>query len=143
MKIKKDKIIEQLDDKTLVFDPANEEQNEHLRDFHKVAKLAERGAARGGAARGMRRKRNAMYVFDGVFGPDTTQEEVYNETTADTVETVMSGFNCTVFAYGATGAGKTHTMLGQRDNPGVIARTVADLYTRVDEARESNPGNPI
>ena len=111
-----------------------------MRDFHKVAKLAERGAARGGAARGMRRKRNAMYVFDGVFGPDTTQEHVYQETTADTVDTVMRGYNCTVFAYGATGAGKTHTMLGTRDNPGVIARTVADLYRKVDEAREANPG---
>ena len=53
----------------------------------------------------------------------------------------MSGYNCTVFAYGATGAGKTHTMLGTRDNPGVIARTVENLYSRVDEARESNPGN--
>jgi len=133
-------IIEQLDEKTLVFDPANEDVEEHLRDFHKVAKLAERGAARGGAARGMRRKRNAMYVFDGVFGPNTTQEHVYQETTADTVDTVMRGYNCTVFAYGATGAGKTHTMLGTRDSPGVIARTVADLYEKVDEAREANPG---
>ena len=80
----KDCIIEQLDAKTLVFDPANEDVDEHLRDFHKIAKLAERGASRGGNARGMRRKRNATYVFDGVFGPDTTQEEVYQETTADT-----------------------------------------------------------
>ena len=72
-----------------MFDPANEDEEEHLRDFHKVAKLAEKKANRG-----LRRKRNTTYCFDSVFGPDSTQEQVYQETTADTVETVFSGYNC-------------------------------------------------
>jgi kinesin family protein 18/19 len=37
------------------------------------------------------------------FGPDSTQEEVYSETTQHLVESVLQGYNATVFAYGATG----------------------------------------
>ena len=40
-----------------------------------------------------------------------------------------------VFAYGATGAGKTHTMLGNPNNPGIIFLTVMDLYQRMEELR--------
>jgi hypothetical protein len=40
-----------------------------------------------------------------------------------------------VFAYGATGAGKTHTMLGTQQNPGIIFLTVMDLYRRMEELR--------
>jgi kinesin family protein 18/19 len=32
----------------------------------------------------------------------------------------MEGYNASVFAYGATGAGKTYTMLGSEDNPGIM-----------------------
>lgn len=42
-----------------------------------------------------------------------------------------------VFAYGATGAGKTHTMLGNEENPGIIFLTVMDLYQRMEELRGS------
>lgn len=41
-----------------------------------------------------------------------------------------------MFAYGATGAGKTHTMLGSQDNPGVMYRTMKDLFKRMDDAME-------
>ena len=39
------------------------------------------------------------------------------------VDVIFNGYNCSVFVYGATGAGKTHTMLGSSDNPGIIFRT--------------------
>lgn len=38
-----------------------------------------------------------------------------------------------VFAYGATGAGKTHTMLGNQSQPGVIYHTMIQLYQRINE----------
>ena len=43
--------------------------------------------------------------------------------TKDMVDVIFNGYNCSVFVYGATGAGKTHTMLGSSDNPGIIFRT--------------------
>jgi kinesin family protein 18/19 len=44
---------------------------------------------------------------------------------------VTSGYNATVFAYGATGAGKTYTMLGSLDNPGIMMLTLKDLYAQI------------
>lgn len=41
-----------------------------------------------------------------------------------------------MFAYGATGAGKTHTMLGSQTDPGVMYRTMKELFKRIDGAKE-------
>ena len=49
-------------------------------------------------------------TFDGVFGPDATQADVYAHAIEPIVAETLEGFNCTVFAYGQTGTGKTHTM---------------------------------
>jgi kinesin family protein 18/19 len=52
------------------------------------------------------------------------------------LSSVLDGINASVFAYGATGAGKTHTMLGALGTPGVMVQTVEELYRRIKE-RES------
>ncbi len=46
---------------------------------------------------------------------------------------VLDGFNASVFAYGATGAGKTHTMLGSGATPGVMVLTVEELFRRIKD----------
>lgn len=51
-----------------------------------------------------------VYVFDKVFKPTSTQEEVYMGAAYHIVQDVLSGYNGTVFAYGQTSSGKTHTM---------------------------------
>jgi hypothetical protein len=61
-----------------------------------------------------------------VVPPNTPQEIVYNSTALPIVESVLEGYNGTIFAYGQTGTGKTHTMEGP-DNPtadqrGIIPR---------------------
>lgn len=53
-----------------------------------------------------------VYLFDKVFKPNATQEKVYNEAAKSIVTDVLSGFNGTIFAYGQTSSGKTHTMEG-------------------------------
>ena len=115
-----------------MFDPDHGDEEEYLRGFKKVAKLAQK------QKRQYRRTRNETYCFDAVFGEHSTQDEVYQQTTADTVGTIVEGYNCTVFAYGATGAGKTHTMLGTPESPGVISRTVSALFQKLIELREQN-----
>ena len=52
------------------------------------------------------------------------------------VDSLLDGVNCSVFAYGATGAGKTHTMLGGQDHPGVIFLTMMELYRKIYERKE-------
>ena len=44
---------------------------------------------------------------------------------------MIDGYNSTVFAYGATGAGKTYTMTGSQDKSGIIPRTLNDLFAAV------------
>ncbi|XP_033846857.1 kinesin-like protein KIF18A [Periophthalmus magnuspinnatus] len=83
-----------------------------------------------------RPNKDLKFVFDHVFGENSTQVDIFENTTKAIIDGVMNGFNCTVFAYGATGAGKTHTMLGSQNNPGVMYRTMKELFKRMDEAKE-------
>ncbi|ESO09265.1 hypothetical protein HELRODRAFT_168226 [Helobdella robusta] len=50
------------------------------------------------------------FTYDKVFKPDVTQEDVYNVVAKPIVKDVLSGYNGTIFAYGQTASGKTHTM---------------------------------
>ncbi|KAL4687598.1 hypothetical protein H8959_019726 [Pygathrix nigripes] len=69
-------------------------------------------------------------------GPDrlpSSQEMVYQATTKSLIEGVISGYNATVFAYGPTGCGKTYTMLGTDQEPGIYVRTLNDLFRAIEE----------
>ncbi|KAM9656238.1 kinesin-like protein KIF18B [Morphnus guianensis] len=79
--------------------------------------------------------KDLKFVFDRVFGEGATQEEVFQHTTCEMLDSVLNGYNCSVFAYGATGAGKTYTMLGLEKSPGIMYLTMVELYRRI-EARE-------
>jgi len=56
-----------------------------------------------------------MFTFDAVYDEDSTQLEVYKHTALPIVDSVLDGYNGTVFAYGQTGAGKTWSM-GKEQN---------------------------
>jgi kinesin family protein 18/19 len=77
------------------------------------------------------RTREKRYAFDRVFEPEEDQQMVYNETTRFLIDGVSNGFNATVFAYGCTGAGKTYTMLGTVENPGIMALTLQDMFKNI------------
>mmetsp|Transcript_33097 Transcript_33097/g.38016 ORF Transcript_33097/g.38016 Transcript_33097/m.38016 type:complete len:108 (+) Transcript_33097:376-699(+) len=80
------------------------------------------------------------FVFDRVFNMDTTQVEIYEFAALPIVESVLEGFNGTIFAYGQTSSGKTHTMQGvDINNPitkGIIPRIVNHIFQQIDEASE-------
>ncbi|NWJ11005.1 KI18B protein, partial [Crypturellus undulatus] len=82
------------------------------------------------------RGKDLTFVFDRVFGEGATQEEVFQHTTRDLLDGVLSGYNCSVFAYGATGAGKTYTMLGSEESPGIMYLTMVELYKRIEARKE-------
>ncbi|CAK8998721.1 unnamed protein product [Durusdinium trenchii] len=67
------------------------------------------------------------FDFDAVFGGDSPQEEVFRDC-EDLVQSVVDGYNVTIFAYGQTGAGKTHTMYGTHDHPGLAPRSIDSLF---------------
>ena len=74
------------------------------------------------------RGRERSYTFDNVFDQASTTSAVYEHTTKELVLKVVDGFNCTVFAYGQTSSGKTHTMRGTQEEPGVITLAVQDIF---------------
>jgi hypothetical protein len=80
-----------------------------------------------------KRLRERQYAFDASYAPDISTEKVYQGTVRHLIDGVLAGHNATVFAYGATGSGKTFTMLGTPSSPGVMVRTLADLYSRMDK----------
>jgi kinesin family protein 11 len=77
-----------------------------------------------------------------VFGPDSQQERVYQQAISPIVTEVLEGFNCTIFAYGQTGTGKTYTMEGGPRNSvdgsnmskeaGIIPRAIRQIFDAID-----------
>jgi len=84
------------------------------------------------------RVRDRHFAFDHAFGQTTPSDKVYNSTTRFLVDGVVAGFNATVFAYGATGSGKTYTMLGAPQTPGLMVLTLRDLYQEIDRAQAAS-----
>ncbi|XP_033875878.1 kinesin heavy chain isoform X1 [Acipenser ruthenus] len=74
------------------------------------------------------------YIFDKVLPPNTSQENVYNACAKQIVKDVLGGYNGTIFAYGQTSSGKTHTMEGKLHNPqlmGIIPRISHDIFDHI------------
>ncbi|ETE73804.1 Kinesin-like protein KIF18B, partial [Ophiophagus hannah] len=80
--------------------------------------------------------KNMKFIFDRVFGEMATQAEVFENTTKEILNGVLNGHNCSVFAYGATGAGKTYTMLGSEKEPGIMYLTMKELYKKIEVKKE-------
>ncbi|ENN70965.1 hypothetical protein YQE_12366, partial [Dendroctonus ponderosae] len=85
-------------------------------------------------------ERSQTYQFDNVFLEDADQQKVYNDAVRPLVNLVKLGYNCTVFAYGQTGTGKTYTMgsgsqgrygnIETRSNQAFIPKTKIFFHTR-------------
>jgi len=74
------------------------------------------------------------FTFDSVFPPNTEQERIYKATAAPICDSVLEGYNGTIFAYGQTGTGKTFTMEGMNDPPelrGIIPRAFAQVFEQI------------
>uniref|UniRef100_A0A669C816 Kinesin-like protein n=1 Tax=Oreochromis niloticus TaxID=8128 RepID=A0A669C816_ORENI len=74
------------------------------------------------------------YVFDRVFPTNSTQEQVYSTCAKQIVKDVLGGYNGTIFAYGQTSSGKTHTMEGNLHDPqgmGIIPRIAEDIFEHI------------
>uniref|UniRef100_A0A674JTF0 Kinesin-like protein n=1 Tax=Terrapene triunguis TaxID=2587831 RepID=A0A674JTF0_9SAUR len=116
-------VVQVIDDSMLVFDPEEPCLSGVFTGFrgHDAPK---------------RKGKDLKFVFDQVFGESATQEEVFQHTTKEILDGVLNGYNCSVFAYGATGAGKTYTMLGSEKSPGIMYLTMVELYKRIEARKE-------
>ncbi|EGR30362.1 kinesin motor domain protein [Ichthyophthirius multifiliis] len=77
----------------------------------------------------------SLYTLDKVYTPETPQSIIYEEVGREMIKDVLQGYNGTIFAYGATGSGKTHTMFGDIQNPenrGIIPRVSSQIFEYIN-----------
>ncbi len=132
-------IVRVVDDRVLVFDPPETNPNAQL---HRQLL----GPA-------YKKVKDIRFCFDKVYGEVASQRDVYNGSAREMIQTVLNGFNSTVFAYGvsfanfssncalndhlkATGCGKTHTISGSPEHPGIVFLLMKDLFDYIDKHRE-------
>jgi kinesin family protein 18/19 len=75
----------------------------------------------------LQHNKDQAYQFDHAFSDESGSAEVYEKLVQRVVRAVMAGYNGACFAYGATGSGKTFTMLGEAGAPGVMPAAVAEV----------------
>lgn len=114
-------VIKVVDDRCLVFDPPED---------NPVQKFSRSVVPQG------KRVKDQTFAFDRIFDENSTQSEVYEATTRNLLDSVLDGYNATVFAYGATGCGKTHTITGTAQQPGIIFLTMQELFERIGDIKE-------
>mmetsp|Transcript_31214 Transcript_31214/g.62040 ORF Transcript_31214/g.62040 Transcript_31214/m.62040 type:complete len:532 (+) Transcript_31214:131-1726(+) len=79
------------------------------------------------------------FFFDAVFNDKVEQKQIYDICASGLVESVLNGYNGTIFAYGQTGAGKTHTMEGKPDPPnqrGIIPHSFYHIFEHVNTTKD-------
>ncbi|CAH1451101.1 unnamed protein product [Lactuca virosa] len=85
-------------------------------------------------------KGSRSFNFNKVFGPSSTQAEVFADT-RPLIRSVLDGYNVCIFAYGQTGSGKTHTMTGPKDltetSQGVNYRALSDLFFIAEQRKDT------
>ncbi|KAJ1369686.1 microtubule motor activity protein [Parelaphostrongylus tenuis] len=89
------------------------------------------------------------FTFDSVFGEDVTQDQVFEDARSRIVDGCIDGYNGTIFAYGESGSGKTHTMFGPSDienclvdvhQQGIVPRACHALFKKLSSRAAENGG---
>lgn len=110
------------DDKTVIFNPSDLQQSTHARKFSTSrAKL----------------NYDQKYSFDRVFDMDSQEQEIYNAVVLPRLQSLLNGINASLFAYGATGCGKTHTISS------FMSQLCIDLFASINSKLDSDPDSSI
>ena len=84
------------------------------------------------------------FILDKIFTDEADQETIFNEIGEKNIEYILNGYNCTIFCYGQTGTGKTHTILGPLDEiyeeessfHGLLPRTLSFIFNNNSKVKE-------
>lgn len=119
------KVVNVVDKTSLIFDPEEEDELFYFKGVPQKSRDITR-----------RLNKNLHFEFDQVFDQESTNQEVFEASTKNIISSIFEGYNCSVFAYGATGAGKTFTMLGTPEHPGIAYLTIVELLKFIDQAAD-------
>uniref|UniRef100_A0A6P7GL47 Kinesin-like protein KIF23 n=1 Tax=Diabrotica virgifera virgifera TaxID=50390 RepID=A0A6P7GL47_DIAVI len=77
-------------------------------------------------------RKNTFYKFKHIFPSHSTQKEVFDHIGYPVIEDLLNGKNGLLFAYGVTGSGKTYTLTGDPNNPGIIPRSINTIFNSIE-----------
>lgn len=76
-------------------------------------------------------RRDVQYIFKHIFTSYTSQKEMFEVVALPLLTDLLSGKNGLLFTYGITGSGKTYTLTGDSDNPGIMPRCINTLFNTI------------
>ncbi|XP_077280881.1 uncharacterized protein LOC143907787 [Temnothorax americanus] len=79
----------------------------------------------------LRKRTDGGFEFDHIFDVDSTNNDVFDNVVRPIVDAAVNGFNGTVFAYGQTSSGKTYTMMGTSEEPGIIPMAIEHMFDAI------------
>ncbi|XP_076278067.1 uncharacterized protein LOC143207979 [Lasioglossum baleicum] len=79
----------------------------------------------------LKKRGDGGYCFDHIFDMDASNADVFDSIVRPIVDAAVNGFNGTIFAYGQTSSGKTYTMMGTRDEPGIIPLAIEHMFSAI------------
>ncbi|KMQ97228.1 centromere-associated protein e [Lasius niger] len=82
----------------------------------------------------LRKRGDGGFQFDHIFDTNTSNNDVFDNIVRPIVDAAVNGFNGTVFAYGQTSSGKTYTMIGSSEEPGIIPLAVEHMFDAIANA---------
>lgn len=77
------------------------------------------------------------FTYDKVFGPEDSNQTVFDSLVIPLLDRAFKGFNICIFTYGQTSSGKTHTMKGVENDPGLIPRSIERIFKIIQESPEA------
>lgn len=76
------------------------------------------------------------FNYDELWGPNTTNSDIFQKIGFNVIKTTMEGFHGVVFAYGQTSSGKTYSIHGNQDDPGMIPRSVQAIFEYINNTTD-------
>ena len=95
-------------------------------------------------------KKSYEFKFTEIFGPNTSQEEIFKTIGTKIINSSLEGYNSTLFCYGQTGSGKTYTICGKNNSnmtsnrngissdKGIIPRLLVSFFNKIREKKNKN-----
>ena len=80
-----------------------------------------------------------QFKFDKIFTQSINSQMIYKGSCRNITKSVIDGYNGTIFMYGQTTSGKTFTMLGTPNSPGILPCAIRDIFNMIQ--KEENPEN--
>lgn len=76
------------------------------------------------------------FTFDYIFDETVPTSELFDRVCHPIIVSALNGINGTIFAYGQTSSGKTYTMMGDEQEPGVMPLAAQEIFKQIENNKD-------